>query len=71
MRLIIFTASLCMLLLVAGNSSAQTAPKLVTSVEGINEYELSNGLRVLLIPDGSQTNIAVNIVYKVGSHHKT
>lgn len=49
---------------------AQTKPKLVTTVEGINEYELSNGLRVLLIPDASQTNIAVNIVYKVGSRHE-
>ncbi len=50
--------------------SAQTAPKLITSVEGISEYELKNGLRVLLIPDASQTNIAVNIVYKVGSRHE-
>ncbi len=49
---------------------AQAKPKLVTTVEGINEYELSNGLRVLLIPDASQTNIAVNIVYKVGSRHE-
>ncbi len=49
---------------------AQAAPKLVTTVEGIKEFELSNGLRVLLMPDGSQTNIAVNIVYKVGSRHE-
>jgi zinc protease len=50
--------------------SAQNLPKLITTVEGINEYELSNGLRVLLMPDPSQTNIAVNIVYKVGSRHE-
>jgi len=49
---------------------AQKTPKLVTSVEGINEYELTNGLRVLLLPDQSQSNIAVNIVYKVGSRHE-
>lgn len=49
---------------------AQQSPKLVTSVEGINEYELSNGLHILLMPDQSQTNIAVNIVYKVGSRHE-
>lgn len=50
--------------------SAQTTPKLITSVEGINEYELNNGLRILLIPDATQSNIAVNIVYKVGSRHE-
>jgi zinc protease len=50
---------------------AQTAaPKLITTVEGIKEYELKNGLRVLLMPDESQTNIVVNIVYKVGSRHE-
>ncbi len=46
------------------------APKLITNVEGIKEYEMSNGLRILLMPDQSQTNIAVNIVYKVGSRHE-
>ena len=50
---------------------AQTsAPTLVTTVEGLKEYELKNGLRVLLIPDQSQSNIVVNIVYKVGSRHE-
>ena len=39
-------------------------------MEGVKEFELNNGLRVLLIPDASQTNIAVNIVYKVGSRHE-
>jgi zinc protease len=62
-----FFFSLCFVL---QNSNAQTLPKLITSVEGINEYELNNGLRVLLMPDPSQTNIAVNIVYKVGSRHE-
>jgi zinc protease len=49
---------------------AQSTPKLVTLVEGIKEYELNNGLHILLIPDPSQTNIVVNIVYKVGSRHE-
>ncbi len=70
MRFII--VSLCLLLLNAKQLQAQTAPapKLITTVEGIKEYELSNGLRILLMPDESQTNIAVNIVYKVGSRHE-
>lgn len=50
--------------------TAQPAPKLITSVEGISEYELTNGLRVLLMPDAAQTNLMVNIVYKVGSRHE-
>lgn len=61
---------LCVLLLTLQQTPAQTTPKLITTVEGIKEYELSNGLRVLLMPDASQTNIAVNIVYKVGSRHE-
>jgi zinc protease len=66
----ILLAAICILLVSIKESNAQSAPKLVTSVEGIKEYELDNGLRVLLIPDASQTNIAVNIVYKVGSRHE-
>lgn len=42
----------------------------VTSVEGITEYELSNGLRVLLFPDPTKTNATVNITYMVGSRHE-
>ncbi|HMU78115.1 MAG TPA: pitrilysin family protein, partial [Bacteroidia bacterium] len=43
------------------------APVKVTSVEGITEYKLSNGLRVLLFPDPSKSTITVNITYLVGS----
>ncbi len=70
MRLILLTLSLSLLLLTTKNVQAQTAPKLITTVEGIKEYELKNGLRILLMPDESQTNIAINIVYKVGSRHE-
>ena len=41
----------------------------VTSVEGITEYCLPNGLRVLLFPDPSKQTITVNITYLVGSKH--
>ncbi|MEP6748527.1 MAG: insulinase family protein [Bacteroidota bacterium] len=59
-----------LLLIFANQLSAQSAPKLVNNVEGVKEYELNNGLHILLIPDPSQTNIAINIVYKVGSRHE-
>jgi zinc protease len=38
-----------------------------TSVEGISEYQLSNGLRVLLYPDMSKPTVTVNVTYLVGS----
>src|SRR5262249_4648945 len=41
-----------------------------TSVEGITEYKLSNGLRVLLFPDPSKETATVNITYVVGSRHE-
>ena len=43
------------------------SPKYITNVEGVKEYSLNNGLRLLLIPDASQSNMVVNIVYNVGS----
>ncbi len=70
MRTNLLSFGLLFLLLNIKNVQAQTAPKFITSVEGIKEYELKNGLRVLLMPDASQTNIAINIVYKVGSRHE-
>ena len=39
----------------------------VTSVEGITEYRLKNGLRVLMFPDQTKQTITVNITYLVGS----
>src|SRR5579885_1867874 len=43
------------------------AQQRVTSVEGITEYRLANGLRVLLFPDQSKPTVTVNITYLVGS----
>ncbi|WP_306672524.1 M16 family metallopeptidase [Geothrix fuzhouensis] len=43
------------------------APAKVTAVEGITEYRLANGLRVLLYPDASKPTITTNITYLVGS----
>ncbi|MCW5597823.1 MAG: insulinase family protein [Nitrosomonas sp.] len=42
----------------------------VTSVEGISEYQLENGLHILLIPDNSLDSITVNVVYLVGSRNE-
>ncbi|MBL0312865.1 MAG: insulinase family protein [Holophagaceae bacterium] len=46
------------------------APVKVTSVEGITEYHLANGLRVLMFPDPSKATVTVNVTYLVGSRHE-
>jgi zinc protease len=58
---------------VAPQGLAQTPPQTptkITSVEGITEYRLANGLKVLLFPDGSQPTVTVNVTYLVGSRHE-
>ena len=50
--------------------STAADPIKVTTVEGITEYRLENGLRVLLFPDQSKQTITVNITYLVGSRHE-
>jgi len=52
---------------------SQTLPsgvQKVTSVEGITEYALPNGLHLLLFPDPSKPKVTVNISYLVGSRHE-
>ncbi len=51
-------------------TTAGAKPTLVTSVEGLTEYRLSNGLRVVLFPDASKPTATVNITYLVGSRHE-
>jgi zinc protease len=52
------------------NTAVLAPPVKVTTVEGITEYRLQNGLRVLLFPDQSKQTITVNITYMVGSKHE-
>ena len=42
----------------------------IASVEGITEYRLPNGLKVLLFPDASLDTITVSVTYLVGSRHE-
>ncbi|MBC7452683.1 MAG: insulinase family protein [Massilia sp.] len=60
-------------LLVCCGAAALVLPKGVAqgpSVEGITEYRLANGLKVLLFPDASKPTITVNVTYLVGSRHE-
>jgi zinc protease len=49
--------------------SAALAQK-ITSVEGIGEYRLGNGVRILLFPDSSSPKVTVNCTVLVGSRHE-
>lgn len=51
-------------------SQKAETPKFISNTEGIKEYSLSNGMKVLLLADPSQSNAVVNIVYNVGSKHE-
>src|ERR1041384_806141 len=55
---------------VAQEKQEKAAPKKIVSIEGITEYELKNGLRFLLFPDPSSSNITVNMTVLVGSRHE-
>lgn len=53
-------------------ASQQSGGELVkqAEVEGVREYRLPNGLRILLAPDASKPTTTVNITYLVGSRHE-
>lgn len=42
----------------------------ISSIEGISEYRLANGMQILLFPDQTKQNITVNLIYRVGSRHE-
>ncbi len=67
-RRLVVTGSLMLPAVVAWGDAP--APKTITSVEGITEYQYDNGLRVLLFPDSSKPTVTVNITYFVGSRHE-
>jgi len=58
--------------LVAFSAAAALPPGVTqgSSVEGITQYTLANGLTVLLFPDASAAKTTVNLTYLVGSRHE-
>jgi zinc protease len=54
----------------SASASALSAPEKVVAVEGITEYRLANGLKVLLFPDPTKPTVTVNITYLVGSRNE-
>ncbi len=65
-----FKPTLLVLLILGATQLNSAQIKKTASVEGIMEYALDNGMKVLLFPDNSSQTITVNITYLVGSRHE-
>lgn len=51
-------------------AQSRAEPQHITTVEGISEFRLDNGLRILLFPDPSKPQVTVNMTVFVGSRHE-
>ncbi len=60
----------CLTLLSSATYAQESEMTLVTTVEGISEYKMDNGMKVLLFPDPSKPQVTVNVTYLVGSRHE-
>jgi zinc protease len=49
---------------------AAEAPRKVATVEGVTEYRLPNGARVLLFPEATRPTVTINMTVLVGSRHE-
>src|SRR5580693_4546030 len=70
MLIILFFSHAALGLVCAAGAQASDAPQKVAAVEGITEYRLNNGLRVLLFPDPTRPKVTVNLTVLVGSRHE-
>jgi zinc protease len=50
--------------------SVMAEPVKVASIEGVTEYKLANGARILLFPEASRPTVTVNMTVLVGSRHE-
>ena len=49
---------------------AAELPQKAAAIEGVTEYRLANGLRILTVPDASADTVTVHMTYFVGSRHE-
>ncbi len=57
--------------IILGGAAAMAEPPVkVASIEGVTEYRLGNGARVLLFPEASRPTVTVNLTVLVGSRHE-
>ncbi len=62
--------ALCVLSSFKPLMATEGEPALIRSVEGISEFHLDNGMKVLLFPDKSSPKVTVNLTVFVGSRHE-
>jgi zinc protease len=60
-----------LMLLASFAGFAQETPRKVVSIEGVTEYRLANGLKILTVPDPSANTVGVHVTYFVGSRHES
>lgn len=70
LRLIACSLSAALTLMAPAVHANTAKPQEVRQVEGVQEYRLSNGLQVLLVPDASKPTTTVNLTVRVGSKHE-
>jgi len=69
----LFASAFAALFALLALTSQAAVPQGVTqgaTVEGITEYSLDNGLKVLLFPDATKPTTTVNVTYRVGSRQE-
>jgi len=69
----LFASACAALFAILALASQAAVPPGVTqgaTVEGITEYTLDNGLKVLLFPDATKPTTTVNVTYRVGSRQE-
>ena len=54
----------------AAFAQGPSAARKVATIEGVSEYRLDNGLRILLVPDPTTRSVLVNLTVLVGSRHE-
>jgi zinc protease len=62
--------SLLLFLAFAATAALGQPVEKTASVEGVTEYRLANGLRLLTVPDPSADTVTVHVTYFVGSRHE-
>jgi zinc protease len=69
-RRLALLGGVAVLALLVQSAPAAAQAKKVHSIEGVTEYHLPNGARVLLVPDQAASTITVNMTVLVGSRHE-
>jgi len=69
-RFAVFAVLVCAALAAQAQTALPAGVTRTASVEGITEYRLANGLKVLLFPDATKPTTTVNVTYRVGSRHE-